>query len=112
RRLPYLALHFLLLGFAVVLHGQDAGDLALGELQPRGVLERAGGRLEAEVEQLLPRVGQPVLQLVVGQVTHVPSPQTDHHPRASRTSTSRAASARRGAALPWQAAPTRRRART
>ena len=43
-------------------------DLALRELQPRGVLERARRRLEAQVEQLLPRVGEPVLELVVGQV--------------------------------------------
>ena len=51
-----------------MLHRQNASDLTLRELQPRGVLERARCCLEAEVEQLLPRVGEPVLELVVGQI--------------------------------------------
>ena len=68
-------------GTSVVLHGQDPRDLALRELEARRVLERTGRRLEAEVEQLLPRVGEPVSQLVVVQVAQVPSPQRDHRPR-------------------------------
>src|SRR5438094_261659 len=54
---------------ALVANGQDARDLALRQLQASGVLERAGGRLEAKVEQLLPRLDEPVLQLVVGHVS-------------------------------------------
>src|SRR5206468_1219449 len=51
---PSLALD-LLPRIAFLLNRQDARDLALGELQPRRVLERPRRRLEAEVEQLLPR---------------------------------------------------------
>src|SRR6185312_3921971 len=60
--------------------GQDACDLALGVLQPRGVLEGARRRLEAQVEQLLARVGQAVLQLLVGQVAQLSSSQRDPPP--------------------------------
>src|SRR5262249_49459152 len=40
---------------------EDASDLALRELQPRAVLERTRRRLEAQVEQLLPPIGERVL---------------------------------------------------
>ena len=40
---------------SLVSDGQDACDLALRQLQARGVLERAGRGLEAQVEQLLAR---------------------------------------------------------
>src|SRR5439155_19902702 len=54
---------------ALVAHGQDASDLALGRPQPRAVLERAGRGLEAQVEELLARVVQAPLELLVAQVT-------------------------------------------
>src|SRR5579884_271866 len=104
--------HLLLLGIPVVPHREDAGDLALRELQARAVLERPRRGLEAQVEELLARLGEPVLELVVRQVAQVPSPQRDHRPRATRTSTSPAASAPRGGAPPWRAAPAPRPART
>ena len=96
---------------ALVAHGQDAGDLALRGAQPRAVLERAGRGLEAEVEELLARLGHLAVELLVGQVTQLPSSQRDQPP-ASRTSSSRAASGPRGAAPPWRAARARRPART
>ena len=40
-------------------------------LDARAVLERAGGRLEAQVEQLLPRVAEAAHQLLVGQVAQL-----------------------------------------
>ena len=49
-----------------LLDGQDAGDLAPGPAAAGCVLERAGRRLEAEVEQLLPRLGELRRELVVG----------------------------------------------
>ena len=45
--------------FAFVSNGQDPRDLALRELEARRVLERAGRRLEAQVEQLLPPLREP-----------------------------------------------------
>src|SRR5439155_18555657 len=51
--------------FAHVADGQDSCDLALGQLQARGVLQRARDALEAQVEELLARLGQPVLQFFV-----------------------------------------------
>ena len=48
--------------------GRTRRDLALGELQPRRVLERAGDRLEAQVEQLPPPLREPIAQLVVAQI--------------------------------------------
>ena len=50
--------HLALSSVALVLDGQDARDLALGMAQARAVLEHAGRRLEAQVEQLLARLGQ------------------------------------------------------
>src|SRR6266545_3589197 len=99
------------LRFALDAHREDARDLPLRELQPRAVLERARRGLEAQVEQLLPPVGQGVLQLVVAHVPQVPSFQRDPPP-ASRTSSSVRASSRRAAALPSRATRARRRART
>src|SRR5439155_5619751 len=63
--------------FALVAHGEDPRDLALGELQARAVLERAGRRLETQVEQLLPPVVQRVLELLVCHVPQVSSFQRD-----------------------------------
>src|SRR5207253_10416776 len=57
---------FLCLAF--VHDRQDARDLALRNLQARRVLERTGDRLEAQVEQLVPPLREPVLELVVGQL--------------------------------------------
>src|SRR5712692_7151622 len=71
--------------FALVADGQDAGDLALGQPQPCGVLQRARGGLEAQVEQLLARLGEAALELVVGHLSKLPSSQRDHSP-VSRTS--------------------------
>src|SRR5439155_1676749 len=51
---------------ALVCDRQDAGDLALGQAQTSRVLERSGRRLEAQVEQLLSRLGKAALQLGVG----------------------------------------------
>src|SRR5207249_4843688 len=53
---------------ALVRDGEDARDLPPRELQARRVLQRPGRRLEAEVEQLLARLPEPVLELVVGHV--------------------------------------------
>src|SRR6185436_20862114 len=53
---------------ALAAHRQDARDLALGEPHAGGVLERSGRRLEAQVEQLLARVGQLLLQLLGGHL--------------------------------------------
>src|SRR6266508_2099842 len=73
------------LELSLVPHRQDARDLAFRELQARGVLERAGRRLEAEVEQLLTPLCELVLKLVVGHVPQLSSSQRDPPP-VSRTS--------------------------
>ena len=46
------------------------------------VLERAGRRLEAQVEELLARVGEALRELVVGQLAQILSQQRDRHLRA------------------------------
>src|SRR4029079_11127591 len=68
--------------FTLVLHGQDAGDLALRRAQPGAVLERAGVRLEAEVEELAPGLAHLLLELLVRHVTKVSSSQRDQPPAA------------------------------
>ena len=57
----------LLSSVALVLDGQDAGDLALGMAQACAVLEHAGRRLEVQVEELLAGLGHLAAELVVGQ---------------------------------------------
>src|SRR5208283_2954223 len=47
-------------------HRVDTGDLLADGTQPPVVLQLAGGTLEAEVEQLLLRLGQLAAQLVLG----------------------------------------------
>src|SRR6187200_1893421 len=86
-----------LLGGAFVLDRQDAGDLAPRMAQPRARVERAGGGLEANLEELLPALAELLLELVVRQRSQVVSFQRDRPP-ASRTWSSPAASARRGGA--------------
>ena len=49
---------------ALGLNGQDPGDLTLRDGDARGVLERAGRHLEAEVEQVLSAVGEAPDQLL------------------------------------------------
>src|SRR5579884_1100611 len=56
---------------SLLLHGQDPCDLAPLELQLRRVLELPGRRLEAEVEELLARVGEARVELVVREVAQV-----------------------------------------
>src|SRR5262249_23743545 len=73
----------------LVLDGQDARDLALCQAQPRAVLERAGRRLEAQVEELLTRLGHLLLELLVAELPQLSSSQRDPPP-ASRTWSSRA----------------------
>ena len=100
------------LGFALGLDGQDPRDLALRQLQARAVLERAGHRLEAEVEELLPAFGQPVVELVVRQISNSLGLVKRAQPLSSPLWFSPTASGPRGEALPLRAAPARRRART
>src|SRR5207248_2735930 len=58
----------------LVLDRQNPCDLALCQPQARRVLERTGRGLEAQVEELLPRLRESLLQLVVGQVAQLPRP--------------------------------------
>src|SRR5829696_1911276 len=96
---------------AFVPDGEDAGDLAFRELQPRRVLQRSRRRLETQVEQLLPSVGERILELLVRHIPDLVSPQRDS-PLFSQTSFSAAASCLPGEALPSRAAQAHRRART
>src|SRR6185437_5304622 len=66
--------------------GENSGDLAALQLQLRGVFQLTRGRLEAEVEELLPRIDEPLLELVVRELAQILSQQRDHHRRAGRTS--------------------------
>src|SRR5262249_29409587 len=91
---------------------EDAGDLALGELEARRVLERAGHGLEPQVEQLLAALREAVLQVVVRQLSQFPCPSQRAQPLSSQLWSSPTASDRQGGALPSRAAPVRRRART
>ena len=93
-------------------HRQNPRDLALRQLQPRAVLERAGHRLEAQVEELLTPLVEPSSssssvrsRSSLGLVKEISLPL--HDLRLDRT-----ASGRRAAAPPWRAAPGRRPART
>src|SRR5207248_2504247 len=97
---------------AFVLHGQDPGDLALRQLEAGTVLERPRHGLEAQVEQLLPALRQPVVELVVGQVAEFARPSQRAQPLSSPLCSSPTASVRPAAALPSRAARARRRART
>ena len=72
---------------------------------PQASLERAGRRLEAQVEEFLPRLRQLLVEvLLVPGVYSSLSSQRDQ-PLASRTCSRPAACAPRGAAPPWPAAP-------
>src|SRR5205085_593544 len=66
--------------FPLLTDGQDPGDLALRQSKPRRVLEGAGRRLEAQVEELLARLVQLPLQLVVREISQLPSFQRDPPP--------------------------------
>src|SRR5439155_758126 len=56
---------------AFVADGQDACDLALRQLQARGIVEGARRSLEAEVEELLAPIVQGRLELLVVHIAHV-----------------------------------------
>src|SRR5262245_38874258 len=47
--------------------GLDSGDVATRFLQPRGILELAGGALDTQVEPLLLQIEDGVLPLVLAQ---------------------------------------------
>ncbi len=64
----------------LVLDREDAGDLPLRQSNPRAVLERAGGRLEAQVEQLAPSLPELCVELLVAQGTQLLSSQRDQPP--------------------------------
>src|SRR6185312_7605877 len=100
-----------LLGSALVLDRQDAGDLASRPAQPGARLEPAGRGLEADAEELLPTLAELLAELLVGHRPELVSFQRDPPP-ASRTSCVPGASGRRGEAPRGRAAPGRRRART
>src|SRR5439155_19865514 len=99
-------------GLPLGLNGQDPRDLALRQLQARRVLERAGDRLEAQVEELLPPLGQAVVQLVVGQLAEFTRPSQRAQPLSSRLSSAPTAAGRPGEALPSRGALAHRTART
>src|SRR3954454_10141923 len=66
--------------------GQDSCDLAPLQLQLRRILELPRRRLEPQVEELLPGVGETAVELVIRQVAQVLSQQRDHYLRGARTS--------------------------
>src|SRR5919201_5737216 len=57
----------------LVLHSQDAGDLALRVPQAGAVLEHTGRGLGAKVEKLVARLGHPPVELVVAELAQLPS---------------------------------------
>ena len=87
----------------LALQRQDAGDLSLGLLEARGVVERTGGVLEAQVEQLLPTVHELLLELVVGHLSQL---ARSHSSFSRVTNFVLIGSFRpRAAWPPWRAAP-------
>src|SRR5205085_1429149 len=64
---PYLALD---VDPALARDREPTGQVGLGLPQPRRVLELAGGVLETEVEELLPRAGDEVHELRIVEVVH------------------------------------------
>src|SRR4029078_10001563 len=100
-----------LLGSALVLDRQDAGDLAPRPAQTCVRLEPTGRGLEADPEELLPALAQLLVELLVRHRPELVSFQRDQPP-ASRTSCAPPASARRGGVPRAPAARERRRART
>src|SRR6478609_1602099 len=103
-------LHFLGRG-ALVGERQQPGNVSLGTVQRGRVLERPGGVLEPQVEQLLARLTEAALELVVGQLSDLTGPQRDHPP-ASRTWPGPGASWRPAGSPRGLAARARRPART
>src|SRR4029078_12543314 len=93
-----------LLGSALVLDRQDAGDLAPRPAQTGVRLEPTGRGLEADPEELLPALAQLLVELLVRHPPETVSFQRDQPP-ASRTSCAPAASARRGGVPRAPAAP-------
>src|SRR5579864_8064918 len=69
-----------------VLDRKNPCDFPLRQLQAGRVLECAGRRLKAQVEELLPRLGEALGQLVVRQVAQVSSSQRCHSPGARTSS--------------------------
>src|ERR1700761_6188761 len=57
--------------FSFARDGERTGHLALGAPQPRGVVQLARGVLKAQAEQLAPRGGNLLSELVVGEVAYV-----------------------------------------
>src|SRR3954470_3064803 len=78
-----ISLPLLCRGLALVDDRQDPRDLTLCHLQARVVLECARDRLEAQVEKLLPPFREPVIQLVVGQITKFARPSQRAQPLSS-----------------------------
>ena len=56
---------------ALLGDGQQPRDVALRAAQPRGVLELAGGVLEAQAELLVARLLEALHELVVLEVVHL-----------------------------------------
>src|SRR5919106_3007876 len=75
-----------LASFAFMLDREEACDLALRQLQPRGVLESAGRRLKAKVEELPPALGEPAREFLVGQAPQILGLSQRGSPPCSRTS--------------------------
>src|SRR5579864_2441511 len=70
---------------ALPLHGVDAGDLLAHGAEPSVALQLAGGRLEAEIEQLDLGLRQLVVELFLARAPQISSDQAlSHH--ASPTS--------------------------
>src|SRR5215213_9212818 len=71
----------------LVLDGQDPCDVALHLPNARGVLQRAGGGLEVEIEELLARVAEPHIELLLADVAQFSSahgePPVPCQPRSS-----------------------------
>src|SRR4029077_13349801 len=69
--------------------GLDAGDVAAGFLQPRGVFQLPGGALEAQVEALLLQIEDRVLHLIVAHRADVFDFQLGHVHYSAMRSTKR-----------------------
>src|SRR5246500_584957 len=78
-----------LLGALLRADGLDAGDVAAGLLQPRGVFQLPGGALETQVEALLLQIEDGILHLVGGHRANVVDFHLGHHRYSAIRSTKR-----------------------
>src|SRR5436309_10179386 len=106
----------LLLGALLRGNGLDAGDVAAGFTQPRGVLQLSGGALKTQVEAFLLQIEDGVLHLIGAHCADVLDFHLGHDhfltPRCARRSASGSAVWRRPAiALLSRSARSRRRLR-